>query len=86
MVRYDSSCCLLQIPIPRNIRSPSKFNYVLQGDPIPLARIRIGNHRCWDPQKELKLISSLTIKYQHGDFPKFHGPLHMDMIFYFQLK
>lgn len=73
------------MPIIKKNRSPSKINYVLQGDPIPLSRVRIGNRRCWDPQKELKLISSITIQQQHGDNPKFHGPLHMDVTFYFHI-
>lgn len=70
----------------------SKFNvqtgdirYVLPGDPIPLSRVRIGRRRCWDPQKELKLISSITIRSQHGERPKYQGPLRIDMTFFFPI-
>jgi len=78
-------------------RSASKGNkpvvYVLEGSPIPLARMRIskyahlgGGRYVYDSQKELKLITSITIKSQHGDRPLYSGPLHMDMNFYFPVK
>ena len=64
--------------------------YVLTGDPKPLARCRIsgnktGGRRCYDSQKELKLILSITLKSQHNDRPQYQGPLHMDISFYFHI-
>jgi len=59
--------------------------YTLPGDPIPLSRIRIGRRRCWDSQKELKLIASITVKSQHGERPKYVGPLRLDMTFFFPI-
>jgi len=66
-----------------------RFKYVILGDPIPLARCRVSRKyrhlRVFDPQKQLKLISQLNLKHQHGDNPLFNGPLHMDAYFYFHI-
>ena len=59
--------------------------YILNGDPIPLARARYGNRRVWDSQAEIKLIASLSLANQHGENPLFKGPLSMDIIFFIQL-
>jgi Holliday junction resolvase RusA-like endonuclease len=59
--------------------------YVIPGDPIPLLRVRIGRRRCWDPQKQLRLITSITIMSQHGERPKYVGPLRIDMTFFFPI-
>ena len=65
------------------------YKYVLEGDPIPLARCRIshrwGHLRVFDSQKELKLISQITLKSQHGNRPLFSGPLRVDAYFYFHI-
>jgi len=66
-----------------------RYRYVLKGDPIPLARCRVsrytGHLRVFDPQKELKLVSQLTLKNQHGNRPLFKGPVHVDANFYFHI-
>jgi Holliday junction resolvase RusA-like endonuclease len=58
-------------------------HYVLKGDPIPLSRVRIGRNRnVYNPQRELKLITRITIESQHSDDPLFKGPLRMIAVFY----
>jgi len=61
------------------------ITYIIPGDPIPLARARYGNRRVWDSQKEVKLISTISLVQQHNDNPFFEGPIHMDLIFYIGL-
>lgn len=61
--------------------------YVIEGDPIPLARCRISRttFRMYDSQKELKLISQITLQSQHNDRPLYEGPLLIDAHFYFKI-
>lgn len=56
--------------------------YIIIGDPIPLARHRHGGGKTWDPQKQLKLVWSLQLLDQHNNKPWFEGPLHIDVIFF----
>jgi Holliday junction resolvase RusA-like endonuclease len=58
------------------------MEYVVMGDPIPLARARHGNGKTWDPQKHLKLHWSLMLSNQHDDKPLFEGPLHLFITFF----
>lgn len=56
--------------------------YIIQGDPIPLARARHGNGRTWDPQKHLKLHWGLLLADQHKEQELFSGPLELDITFH----
>jgi Holliday junction resolvase RusA-like endonuclease len=56
--------------------------YVVIGDPIPLARARHGSGRTWDPQKHLKLHWGLMLADQHKNQAMFEGPIHMEIIFF----
>jgi Holliday junction resolvase RusA-like endonuclease len=58
------------------------YAYVLEGDPIPLARARHGNRRTWDAQKHLKFCAGLQLKAQHSG-PLLSGILALDVSFYF---
>lgn len=62
----------------------SEFRYVVEGDPIPLARPRFGRHTVWDKQKKEKFIVQLYLSKQHNGRPMLTGPLAMDVIFYFK--
>lgn len=61
-------------------------SYVLNGDPVALARGRFSsiNRKVFDSQKQLKLILGINLKNQHDDEPMFTGPLKMDFKFFFQ--
>lgn len=63
------------------------MQYVLMGNPIPLARARTSYvlKRCYDSQKTLKLIAGIEVQRQHGDRPFFKGPLKLDVTFYLPL-
>jgi len=56
--------------------------YILPGSPVPLARVRFGNGRVWDSQKDLKLVNGIHISNQHDDEPFFVGPILLDVTFY----
>lgn len=64
--------------------SLAKFmTYVIEGDPIALARVRIAsNNRCYDSQKETKLVCGIQLSNQHENLPLFTGPLHINMTFF----
>jgi Holliday junction resolvase RusA-like endonuclease len=59
--------------------------YVLQGDPVPLARARHGRHGIYDSQKNTKLIASITIQSQHNNQPLYEGSIHLDIMFYMKI-
>lgn len=69
--------------------STSKYVYVIEGNPIPLARIRISktSNRVYDSQKELKLITQIGFQNQHDEYEVglLTGPLHVEAVFYFKI-
>jgi Holliday junction resolvase RusA-like endonuclease len=67
---------------PQSILVANSFRYVVPGDPVPLARARMGNRRMWDTQKEQKLFFGLQLRNQHEESKFLTGPLHLDVIFY----
>ncbi len=70
--------------------TPMQHSFVIPGNPIPLARARIkpnsilngGTRRMWDPQKELKLVTALTLKGQFDDCEFFVGAVHLIATFF----
>ncbi len=56
--------------------------YVIDGDPTPLARARVGKGRVWDSQKQTKMFWRVNLERMHGERPLFTGPLHVEMNFY----
>ena len=58
--------------------------YVLNGDPVPLARGRFSDKtkRIYDSQKTLKLLNGIALRSQHDDQPMYTGPLHLIVTFF----
>lgn len=56
--------------------------YVINGDPIPLARARYGLKKVYDPQKNQKLLFGVYLNNQFEDQPLITGPVHLDVTFY----
>ena len=56
--------------------------YVLEGDPVALARGRHVGRRVYDSQKNEKLVLGITLRNQHGDRPLYDGPLLLDVTFF----
>ena len=68
-----------------NLISWVKFmRYVIEGNPVPLQRVRFSNKHCWDAQKSLKTKMAIEIERQHDDAPHLSGPLKLIIIFYFE--
>src|SRR5215510_9239451 len=65
--------------------APQSMKYVILGDPSPLARSRLGNGRLWESQKELKRKWGIMLAHGHNGNPLFTGPLHLDVVFYFEI-
>jgi Holliday junction resolvase RusA-like endonuclease len=59
--------------------------YIINGNPVPLARPRMTRNNVYDSQKDFKLIAGLDIKKQHGNDPMFEGPLHLDVTFFMRI-
>lgn len=57
-------------------------SYMVEGNPIALARVRYSRGHFYDSQKNLKLVWGISLEKQHNDEPLFEGPLWMDIIFY----
>lgn len=62
---------------------PIEITYIIEGDPIALARHRHRNDKTWDPQKQLKLFWGIELKRQHNDRPFYTGPLSLEVNFFF---
>lgn len=60
------------------------MRYVIEGNPVPLQRVRFVNRHCWDAQKALKTKIGIDIERQHDDSPFFSGPLKLIITFYFE--
>ena len=61
------------------------MKYVLDGNPIPLARGRISCGRIYDSQKQHKLAYGILLQHQHNGKPLFDKPLHLEATFYFKI-
>ncbi len=56
--------------------------YLINGNPVALARARFGDGRVYDSQKNIKVITTITLQGQHNDAPFFEGPLSLNLSFY----
>ncbi len=61
--------------------------YVIQGDPIPLSRARIGHgsRHMFDAQKDAKRIFAIHIQRQQEEELIDTGPIHLDVVFYMKM-
>lgn len=61
--------------------------YIIPGDPVPLARARIGHgaKRMYDSQKELKLHAGIILQSQMPDDLCYEGPLLLDVTFFMRI-
>jgi Holliday junction resolvase RusA-like endonuclease len=56
--------------------------YLIEGDPVALARPRLTTRGIWDSQRKLKTEWILQLQQQHHNLPELHGPLHLDLTFF----
>jgi Holliday junction resolvase RusA-like endonuclease len=61
--------------------------YIIEGDPVPLARVRAAYHsrHMYDSQKDLKIHRLIELQNMHQDAPPLAGPLHLDITFYLKM-
>ena len=60
--------------------------YILKGQPVPLARVGQNKFQRYDTQKNLKLISCITLQSQHNNEPLFESvPLELVVTFYLEI-
>ena len=63
------------------------MKYIIPGDPIPLARARIGYgyRKMYDSQRQAKTHSAIYLQSQQGPEPPLSGPLHLDVTFFLKM-
>lgn len=67
-------------------RSPRTMHFIIEGDPIPLARPRMSKDgHVWDSQKAQKLIVALELQRQFKDHQLFTSALGVSLLFYFDM-
>jgi Holliday junction resolvase RusA-like endonuclease len=59
--------------------------YIINGNPIPLARPRMGQGHVYDSQKKEKLIYGLDLRNQHGHEDIHEGPIHVAITFFMKM-
>lgn len=74
-------CCHFCMPKGYSMCGVAK-TYVIEGDPIPLARPRFGHNKVWDAQKHQKAEIALLLQAQHQSKKLYAGPLHVDIFFF----
>ena len=60
----------------------SFISYVLKGEPVPLARPRLGNGHAFDSQKRIKAMIGLQLNSYHRGRPPLTGPLQLDVTYF----
>ena len=58
------------------------ISYVLKGEPIPLARPRLGHNHAFDSQKRVKAMIGLQLNSYHRGRPPLTGPLQLDVTYF----
>jgi len=59
------------------------FRYVVEGEPIPLARVTESETpRIWDEYKHKKFNYEQALRNQHNDKPFITGPIDLTITFY----
>lgn len=60
--------------------------YILDCNPVALARGRLSRGTIYDSQKMQKLVHGITLRSQHDNQPLFSNcPLHMHVIFFMEI-
>ena len=59
-------------------------SYIIDGNPVPLARARVNfsKSRFWDSQKQLKFSIGIQVSNQHNGRDHLQPPLRLDVVFY----
>jgi|KBSSwiStaDraftv2_1062776.scaffolds.fasta_scaffold333534_4 hypothetical protein len=60
------------------------FTYIIEGNLAAFSRMDMDKKRIWDATSTFRAKSSIQLESQHGDRPKFTGPLHVDCVFFLE--
>jgi len=58
------------------------MTFIVPGDPVPLARARMGKYSIYDSQKHEKFVAAMQISHQMAGLKMLNGPLLMEITFY----
>lgn len=61
------------------------MTFIIPGDPVPLARARIGKYSIYDAQKHEKLVAGMVVTKQMNNEPPLNGPLELEVVFFMSL-
>ncbi len=64
------------------VKRPRIVRMTIFGPPTPLARPRFGDGRCWDAQKQQKIVFSISLENQFKDQEPFDGPINLNLAFF----
>lgn len=72
------------------ISDSPQYHYILDGDPTPLMRPRMGSRgqyrTVYDAQHHIKLVKGIYLRNQHLDRPALVGALALTVVFYMPLR
>lgn len=58
--------------------------YVILGNLAAFSRMDMDKKRIWDATTTFRAKSAIQLETQHGNKPKFEGPLHIDCVFFLE--
>lgn len=61
-----------------------RYTYIIEGEPIPLARPRMSklHNKIYDSQKHEKMMLCIVLQSQHRNKPPLDGPLRLEITFF----
>ena len=83
--RKGSGMKNLSIPGKAFASNDSRWVFTIPGDPVPLARPRFSSRGVWDGQKQLKVVTGITLTSQMKGRPTFGCPIQVEIEFIFQM-
>jgi Holliday junction resolvase RusA-like endonuclease len=58
------------------------MTFIIPGDPVPLARARMGKFCIYDSQKHEKLVATMLINKQMAGLKMLNPPLELEVVFF----
>lgn len=74
------------LPNDKNQSEVKFVRYIIPGDPISLARPRLGPHGFYSIDTDKRFYFKNYISNQHNDMRMLQGPLKLDITFYFKIS
>ena len=58
------------------------LTFIVPGNPVPLARARVGKYSIYDSQKHEKFVATMQLSHQMAGTKTLNGPLVLEAIFF----